>query len=90
MSNKGMTKVKAIQCQKCKDIIFSRAVHDYHSCTCGNVTIDGGFDYIHYWWERSVIKKPRIIQKYIKTTRAQLYNDWNCQIDKFGTIKEKK
>ena len=34
-----------IQCLKCKDKIFSLYRHNFRSCSCGEVSIDGGFDY---------------------------------------------
>ena len=38
--------VNAIQCPRCGDTIYSRTRHDYRSCSCGSVSIDGGFDYM--------------------------------------------
>lgn len=35
----------AIQCLKCNDIIESKSVHDFKSCKCGQVFVDGGLDY---------------------------------------------
>ena len=32
--------MKAVYCYKCKEIIFSRARHDFRSCSCGNAGID--------------------------------------------------
>lgn len=42
--------VNKIQCDNCKDIIVSNNVHDYKSCECGNVSIDGGHDYTKRGW----------------------------------------
>jgi len=36
-------KTHGIKCPKCKDVIFSRAKHDLHYCTCGKVFVNGGF-----------------------------------------------
>lgn len=36
----------AIQCTKCGDIIESTHVHDYKTCSCGSVSIDGGLLYL--------------------------------------------
>lgn len=36
----------AVQCLKCKDIIESKYRHDYVTCSCGNVSVDGGTDYL--------------------------------------------
>lgn len=32
--------IVAIQCKKCKNIIFSRERRDYRACNCGSVAID--------------------------------------------------
>lgn len=34
------------QCLICMDIIESTHRHDYKSCKCGNLAVDGGFNYI--------------------------------------------
>lgn len=36
----------AIQCRKCGDIIESKHVHDFVSCSCGAVAVDVGHDYL--------------------------------------------
>jgi hypothetical protein len=42
-----MDKIKTnkIQCNFCKDIIESVHRHDFKSCFCGRVSVDGGKDY---------------------------------------------
>ena len=34
------------QCLKCADIIESTHRHDYVQCSCGNISVDGGLDYL--------------------------------------------
>ena len=43
-----MEKIKTnkIQCNFCKDIIESVHRHDFKSCFCGRVSVDGGKDYM--------------------------------------------
>lgn len=36
----------AAKCGCCGDTIVSRHRHDYVSCTCGGVVVDGGLDYL--------------------------------------------
>lgn len=36
----------AIKCKKCGDIIESKHVHDYVTCKCGAVSVDGGHEYL--------------------------------------------
>ncbi len=36
------------ECKKCGDSIFSAHRHDYKSCKCGAIAIDGGLDYQRY------------------------------------------
>lgn len=79
----------AIQCPnpKCKDIIYSRAKHDLRRCTCLEISVDGGFDYMSINFDRN--KPPKFIKIIVKATQLELYNDWNFSRNKFGLIKGK-
>jgi ribosomal protein L37AE/L43A len=55
------TAVSAITCPKCKWTIFSRAHHDMHSCECGGVSIDGGFDYARVLWHGD-LSSPKVFK----------------------------
>jgi len=79
------TKVAAIKCYKCGDIIYSRARHDYHSCSCEEIAIDGGFDYVRMNFKT---KTPKIVTKHISASKQELFDDWNNNIDKFGIIRD--
>ncbi|MBI2448861.1 hypothetical protein HYV49_01045 [Candidatus Pacearchaeota archaeon] len=39
-------KRNAISCKYCFDEIESKSVHDYVTCKCGIVSVDGGKDYL--------------------------------------------
>ena len=45
LSNKKIL-VNKIQCKKCKDIIESKYVHDFKWCSCKNIAVDGGLEYL--------------------------------------------
>ena len=81
------TKVYAIKCADCEDIIYSRAVHDYNCCTCGKIAIDGGFDYHKIAFSD---KKPEAMEISIDASRREMYDDWNRSKNKYGRIKPKK
>lgn len=34
------------QCLKCKDVIASKHRHDFQTCSCGELSVDGGHDYL--------------------------------------------
>ena len=36
----------AVQCKSCGDIIESTYRHDFVTCSCGKVSVDGGHDYL--------------------------------------------
>lgn len=40
----GLTR-NTIRCLTCSDVIESTNRHDYRSCSCGKVSVDGGLDY---------------------------------------------
>lgn len=48
-----MLLVNMAQCLNCKDVLISKDLHDLQTCSCGNLTIDGGT----YSFKRSVKKR---------------------------------
>lgn len=82
-----MTTVHAIKCLKCGDTIYSRAVHDFHYCSCEKCAIDGGFDYLRILGDPENYESVDIE---VNATRKELYADWATGKDKFGTIKKTK
>ena len=79
-------KVRAIECSSCGYIIYSRAHHDYHSCPCGGVSVDGGFDYFKVSYNPTKNKELRYRTIEVQATKAELYDDWNTSKDKYGRI----
>lgn len=52
-------------CRSCGDDIESRHRHDYVTCKCGNISVDGGKDYCRrshkdgaVWDDTSIIEGP--------------------------------
>ena len=45
-----------LQCNKCKDIIESKHVHDFVECKCGAIFVDGGDEYTRMGGEIEDIK----------------------------------
>lgn len=41
---------KGLRCNKCDTTIVSRSVHDFRSCKCKDISVDGGSDYFRYGW----------------------------------------
>ena len=35
------------RCAVCGDVIESKGVHDFVSCSCGHIFTDGGLEYLH-------------------------------------------
>lgn len=86
-----MIEVSAITCPNCGDIIFSRTRHDHHSCSCGSVSIDGGFDYMRIHFTQEV--NPEHIKHLtleLDITKQDLFNDWNSSTDKYGVIRREQ
>jgi len=82
-------KINAIKCEQCGDTIYRRARHDFRSCTCGEVSIDGGFDYLKICYNPK-LPCPPSTQIDIEVTKEDLYKDWRTSADKFGLIKGDK
>jgi hypothetical protein len=43
---KKKIKINKAQCLICKDVLESKSVHDFKTCSCGNLSVDGGLDYL--------------------------------------------
>jgi hypothetical protein len=88
MNNTSPVTVCAITCPNCKHTIFSRAHHDMHSCQCGGVSIDGGFDYVKIAWREALVGNdpPPTRRIQVNASRQDLYADWNKSIDQWGVF----
>lgn len=82
-----MIEVNAIKCGRCGDTVYSRARHDFRSCTCGAVAADGGRDYFKCCFNPEIPHETLTIK--VDATARELYDDWNQfnSGDKFGLIK---
>jgi hypothetical protein len=40
-----------VRCRKCGQVIESMSVHDFVSCKCGAIFVDGGHDYMRWGGE---------------------------------------
>lgn len=46
MDEKEIIIVNKIKCKACGDIIESKTTHDFRTCKCGKVSVDGGKSYL--------------------------------------------
>ena len=78
-------KITARRCPNCKDVLYSRAQHDFRTCGCGDTSVDGGPGV-----ERTIYKKeiPENVELDVNVTKDQLYDDWNNRINKYGIVKD--
>lgn len=76
----------SLKCPKCGDVIYSRAHHDFHGCSCRSVSIDGGFDYTRYMGSPEIFNELKLELLELDTTKQELFDDWNKSIDKLGLI----
>lgn len=58
------------QCLSCGDIIESTHRHDYVTCRCGNLSLDGGLDYLRHSYKNSKMVKD--LSKNRKMTLEEL------------------
>jgi len=79
--------IKAYQCKVCEDILFSRAKHDYRTCSCGKISVNGGIEYLRV---TSTNQFPNKIELDLEITERELFVDWNSRKDEFGWIRSGK
>jgi len=83
VGNDTTTRVTALVCPNCGDIIFSRSRHDFRWCSCGEIAVDGGSDYLKMTFDKIA---PEIVEVEVPASKQQLFDDWNYKVDKFGVI----
>jgi hypothetical protein len=79
--------ITALECPSCSDVIFSRSNHDYRSCSCNGISIDGGLgDYFNSAWDHNLIdiNEVKFYTLESKLTKKDFHNDYNFRIDKYG------
>lgn len=87
-------KILITKCPNCGQEIYSRAQHDYKSCECGDISVDGGeYDYEDDTWKpfRVAMKDiKRLSQRIVKVSveADELYADWNNSEDEYGVYTE--
>ena len=69
------------KCLKCGDKIVSKHRHDYITCSCGNVSVDGGLDYcrrsfkeMDTWIDTSIWEDDTSKQSYEETIKGDVNN----------------
>lgn len=85
--NKQFITHNGLKCEICEDIIYSRAINDYRSCSCGEISIDGGFDYTRASFKKHQGIGVRLILNGV--SRKDLYEDWNTGRDNYGIYNKK-
>lgn len=77
--------VPAVQCNICGDVVYSRTKHDYRSCSCGHVAVDGGFDYFKVVGNEDDFEITSV--ELCNVTVQDLYNDWKDNKSEYGLVQ---
>ena len=79
--------VTAFQCPSCKTWVWSRARHDFRTCPCGEISIDGGQ---HDYHKVSYKNTPPVSKTFeVDCTPEQAVHDWNKAVDELGYLTDK-
>ena len=78
-------KILAVKCKICNDIIYSRAQHDFHWCSCKNIAVDGGFEYNKITFKN--FSDLEEVEIEVNVSKKELYNDWNLNENKYGIVR---
>lgn len=83
-----------VLCLKCEDAPFSSSRHDMRSCTCGNVSVDGGTAYLRRMfgseeWRDISIEWPRTKYDAVVEQLSPLFDgdDMSLLVDKWIEIE---
>ncbi len=56
--------INKAECLTCKDVIESKHRHDYVTCSCGSISVDGGRDYLKRRGEPSSLNELSVYDEY--------------------------
>lgn len=91
--------ILGLQCFHCKDSIVSLSRHDFQRCSCGDLFIDGGFDYCRMGGSGppspAIINKKKlveilVIQKESKLSKRNLSKLADFYLGKAALLREKE
>lgn len=43
-------RINSARCNDCGNVLVSEHVHDFRTCSCGNLSVDGGPAYVRRLW----------------------------------------
>ena len=69
MEKERKIKTNKAQCLVCLDIIESVSVHDFVECSCGEIHVDGGKDYLRRGFKR--LKMLKELSEYEEDCKPQ-------------------
>jgi len=70
----------AAECPCCGDIIESARTHDYKSCGCGAIAVDGGTEYLRRSLNTKILGVLEIIDRSQK--RPQFLDEWEARLNR--------
>ncbi|CAB4142583.1 hypothetical protein UFOVP434_21 [uncultured Caudovirales phage] len=56
-------KINKTRCKRCNTTITSSHRHDFRTCPCGAISVDGGKDYLRRAWQSSLGTKDELIEE---------------------------
>lgn len=76
-----------VTCHKCGDTIWSAHRHDYKSCRCGNISVDGGCSYarrggpglVDNSFTEQTIELDEVLVEFIHNTSNSIFNSHNYE-----------
>ena len=80
--------VRGFKCLMCGDTVISRAQHDFVTCYCGNVSVDGGQKTDFFGVSIIDTNKSEFKHLELDITSDDLYNDYNTEKDKYNLIRD--
>lgn len=61
---------EGVHCKNCDEVIYSLHRHHFHYCSCGEVFVDGGRDYLR-WGGEAAVAIPVLIDLFNRTATVE-------------------
>lgn len=89
-----MINIQVVKCGHCSSVITSRANHDFNSCQCGHLSVDGG----NFNEDTNTQVISRVVGSFQREdvsvledfplTPDELFEDWNKSVNKYKDLRK--
>lgn len=80
----------SVECLLCGDVLVSHHTHDFKTCTCGKIGVDGGTDYLRRIGTQNYCKDTSVVVSQKEDEERQIEQEMKIDFYGLSCYKKKK